>query len=428
MGDMRGIIAIGVFIFGVLLPFNLDVVKFAIVQVLSSPCRLPEGASASIGGIVSLDLRHVGSGTAFITATPQEWLTTNSKMLAPLRAGPSDLIIYVHGFRTSMGDATCAAKAVAMDLSKRRHSANSPRPDVLVFGWPGQTEARHFSRAQASATHAAKYLAELLRQLRHRKVILIGHSLGAEVVMGAMSRLPQTVEQANTFRAVILIQGAIPIASLRTWSYEISVRYPAAEVHDRLAGREPPPPHIDKGTGSGCYVGAALMARELIVTHSSDDITLSRMYATDEIFLPGLCQGPYLFPVEGKSVRSLSQTVAIGLGLARAQMLSIHRVPVPENPTELAGRFSEHADPDKPIQALRPLDDSQVQLERTEVYNFEIAHPSYHEIDLHRLSGWRPFFDWHSPLNYPTMRADLLERIWRILEQRDQISDSLPTK
>lgn len=415
---MRAFLAVIVLVLGVALPFNLDVVKFAVVQALSSPCRLPKDLLPNVGQFVSLDLRHAGSGTVFVSAEPADWVRANSDVLAPLRSGSGDLIVYIHGFLTSMGDADCAAKSVAADLAERQPPESSHKPDVLVFGWPGETKARQFSRAQTAASQAAKYLADLLSQLRKRRIILIAHSLGAAVAMEALSEVPQTAESPS-FHAIILIQGAIPVASLRTWSYKITVRFPAAETHDRIAGRKPHPGYIEEGEGVGCYVDAASKARHLIVTRSADDITLSRMYATDEMFVPGLCQGPRVFPVEGETVRTLPQTLAIGSGMDREEIFRIHRELMPEDPGTISDPWGAPENPGNFVPTLRPPDDSQVLLERAETYSFKIPHPSYHEIHLSRLSGWRPFFDWHSPLNYRTMRADLLGQIWHILDQRD---------
>jgi hypothetical protein len=65
---MRAFLAVIVLVWGVALPFNLDVVKFAVVQALSSPCRLPNELSPNVDQFVSLDLRHAGSGTVFVSA------------------------------------------------------------------------------------------------------------------------------------------------------------------------------------------------------------------------------------------------------------------------------------------------------------------------------------------------------------------------
>ncbi|RDL46769.1 hypothetical protein BLJAPNOD_06428 [Ensifer sp. M14] len=414
---MRFVVGTIAFFGAVLLPFNLDLVKFPIVQALSSTCYPPENPASNAGQLVSLDLRSPEAKTGFVLGSPKEWANAQADSLTPLQTGKGHLIVYVHGFRTSMRNATCAAKAVAFDLARREAAADSVNPDVLVFGWPGETEAQHFSRAQSAALQAAGYLAELLWRLRDREIVLIGHSLGASVVMDAVSQLPLANDADISFRALILIQAAIPIASLRTWSYKITSRNPAAEIHDRIAGRKPPDPYVEEGTGTGCYVVAALKAQDLIVTYSKDDITLSRMYATDEIFLPGRCQGPRLLPVEGKPVRSLPQTVAVGLGIAKAQNVGIHRLPMPPSPSDYADRFREKEDWDKP--SLRPPDDSQVRFELTEAYDFRIAHPSYHELDLEQMPGWRFLFDYHSPLNHPTMRAYVLDQIWRILEEHE---------
>ncbi len=71
---MRAFLAVIVLVLGVALPFNLDVVKFAVVQALSSPCRFPKDLLPNVGQFVSLDLRHAGSGTVFVSAEPADWV------------------------------------------------------------------------------------------------------------------------------------------------------------------------------------------------------------------------------------------------------------------------------------------------------------------------------------------------------------------
>ena len=64
------------------------------------------------------------------------------------------------------------------------------------------------------------------------------------------------------------------------------------------------------------------------------------------------------------------------------------------------------------------------------VYEFQVQHPSYHEIRLDRGQWWRLLYDWHGVMNDGIVRHRILSESWAIslVRQTDAISRKVPTR
>ena len=373
---------------------------------------LPSDVPQNAGALVTLNVRRDKSGREFAIPA-SDWNATVSARLASSTERQRDLVVYVHGFNTSGEDARCVGEMLRIDLAGLPQYQGGEGPDVLVFVWPSEF-GFGFSTAQANAGVAGSYLAPIIGQTPHRTRYLVAHSLGSKVVMEAMSALPGSGD-GHRIEGVLLAGGAIPATSIRTWSYTLRNRFPAAEVWSRsLADARP---IEEKGGGIGEYVVAASRARHLVVTISGGDTVLDQAYSVDELIAADGKNRPLVPPWPGTAPRTLPQNLAVGS-------------PFPESP--IHGRF-DHESKDTTAQygtsanapysqsvppMLRTPNPTRV-LQSTEwTYDFQVPHSSFHEVRLDEGS-WRPLYYWHGLLTDSQMRREVLSRAWAIFARSD---------
>ena len=96
---------------------------------------------------------------------------------------PESLVIFVHGYNNDAADAQAGTNAVAGALA-----ANGYGGTVVGFSWNGDVD---FEAAEQSANLNGKILANVLLEIKEicpdTKLHLIGHSLGARVIMVALA-------------------------------------------------------------------------------------------------------------------------------------------------------------------------------------------------------------------------------------------------
>lgn len=101
-----------------------------------------------------------------------------------------DLLIFVHGFNTNFSKATLIAAQIAYDIGFPGK--------VMTFSWPSQGEisVSAYNKDAESAEASVPALVHFLRTVingskdgKHRKIHLIAHSMGNEVLMPALRNL-----------------------------------------------------------------------------------------------------------------------------------------------------------------------------------------------------------------------------------------------
>lgn len=134
-------------------------------------------------GTGSLDLSEgqLSVPTRFIVDKRGDGYTFDDLGLTdPETSAGRDAIIFVHGFDTSFRSALRQATQIAFDLSY---------PDVFLFSWPAQGRFGYFT-ARGNVGEAAKKFNEFLesieRRLPRRRLHVIAHSMGSQVVLSAM--------------------------------------------------------------------------------------------------------------------------------------------------------------------------------------------------------------------------------------------------
>ena len=362
-------------------------------------CTLPQHAPANGGNLVVADLRQPGNGTLF-SATPREaWI---EKTIAKLRSetdSTRDLVVFAHGFRTRWMDATCAGEVLRTELAGLPRYAASDGPDIFVFGWPGEFSLWQFAAARDNAAYAGLYLRGVLQGLTGRRVILVAHSLGAEVVMTAAADLPEH-DRTPPLAGMLLIEGAIPAVSIRNWRETFTETHPRADLENAIQSK----PYVETQVGKpGRFVAAAARAAHLVVTTAGEDITLADAFALNEIFLPSDLNGPIIPAQIGDDTGNRITAQAIGISFPTGK---IHRHAEVLLPDLQPGRHFDAGTLD-----YLPTDPWRVVNSDDWDFEFQVQHPSYHEI---RLGGkWsRLLYDWHGVMNDEIMRHRILSESW----------------
>lgn len=383
--------------------------RYTALSYMAEGCTSPETLPANAGARLVVDLRAKEDGGNFADTPVQAFIDGT---LAQLRTGSDaarDLVIYVHGFNTSLKDAACAGAVLQAELAGLPPYAGAG-PDILVFGWPGEVGPFHFNAAKGNAARAGAVLGSILRQLPERRIILVSHSLGAQVVMTAAGMLPDQ-DGKPPLAGMLLIQGAIPAVSIREWTSKFTLSHPAADLEDLRMGRPYRPPLVENVSRRGDFVAASERAAHLVVTTAGDDIPLANFFTLDETFRPQDMTRPLVPPQVGDSAGNGIDIHPLGTPFPNGKVYRMYEEKLPEPPAAMGyggqGAGSE-------IPSLRPTDPSRV-LSRAEwEFTFRVPHPAYHEIRLGGGQWWRLLFDWHGVMNDPPTRRHILQESWAV--------------
>ena len=369
-------------------------------------CRPPQVVPTNAGKIVVADLRQPGTGTLFL-ATPREaWI---DKTIAELRSetdSTRDLVVFVHGFRTSVGDATCAGEVLRTELAGLPAYALTGGPDIFVFGWPGEFHLWQFAAARDNAALAGLYLSGVLQGLTGRRVILVAHSLGAEVVMTAAADLAKH-DGTPSLAGMLLIEGAIPAVSIRNWRSTFTETHPHADFENIIHDKAQRPPYVETLVGGGRFVAAAAKAAHLVVTIAGGDIPLADAFALDETFRPSDQNGPMIPAEIGDRPSSQIEVLAIGTPFPTGKIHRHSEDLLPDRQKDFEPGLHTH------LPVPGPTDPWQVWNSHDWDFEYQVPHPSYHEI---RLGGqwWRLLYDWHGVMNDEIVRHRILSESWAI--------------
>jgi len=356
------------------------------------------------------DVRQPGDGAGLPDVPSDAWIAERVVMIGTEPDPSRDLVVYVHGFRTSLADAICAGDVLRADLAALPAYATGAGPDILVFGWPGEFRPWQFTAAQANAVRAAEYLGNILGQVSGRRIFVVAHSLGAGVAMAAADRMPQGGD-GPPLAGILLVQGAIPAVSIREWSSTLTLTFPAAELEDLRRGKPPREPLVETEVGRGSLVDASAKASHLVVTPAGPDIPLGNAMALDETFLPSDPNRPMIPPDIGDSAGNAITLQAIGTPFPDGKIRRRYEQVLPD-PLE---DFSMEVDYHQPDTAsFEPVDPSRVMSRTDWVFEFHVPHPSYHEIRLDEGQWWRLLRDWHGVMNDTGMRGKILGDSWAV--------------
>lgn len=387
--------------------------RLAAMMATAKRCTPPEHVPANAGKLLVADLRLSGDGSRFSTTPYDAWL---SETLARIRSETNstrDLVVYVHGFRSDLASATCTGDVLRAELAALPAYVHGTGPDIFVFAWPGEFSPWQFTAAQSNATHAGPYLGDVLKGLAGRRIILVAHSLGSNVAMVAMTRLPAT-DGVPPVAGMLLIQGAIPAVSIRTWHSTYTLTHPSAELYDLRAGKQSNPPYVETAEGAGQFVAAAAKAAHLVVTTAGADIPLGNAFSINETFAPSDRNRPMIMPERGDSAGNGIDAQAIGTPFPSGRVTRFYDEVLPDPLNN--SKFDPQVGPQIPD--MRPTDPSRVLNHNVWEFEFRVPHRSYHEIRLDRGQWYRVLYDWHSVMIDQAIRERILRESWAVFNQQ----------
>lgn len=137
-----------------------------------SEIEWPKGAPDPARDFVTLDRQSYDAG-GFVRALGGE------------RAGRTDVVLYVHGFNTSLPEAVYRAAQISHDADR------SAVP--VVFAWPSEARMTAYVADRDAADYSRPYLAELITRLASSKRIgrffIVAHSMGGRLTMETLMQL-----------------------------------------------------------------------------------------------------------------------------------------------------------------------------------------------------------------------------------------------
>ena len=344
---------------------------------------------------------------------PEKWAESFAGKIKPEEDAARDLIVFVHGFKTSPEEAEDLSEKMFNSINTLKvHAHDNSKPIFLALSWPSDTVL--FGRAQKAASKVSAHLAEFLKIVdspkRFRKIILIGYSLGAQVVMDTLGRL-QSWKSPKKIDGVVLIQGAILGSSIRTWKGIATTNFPAAELDAIARGKPLPEPIKFNVDGAGPYFYSSQLAEKFIVTTSDSDFILDVLFEITATFswnpaAPRTMPGPGIM-----SSYDNVRLIAIGRPFPSNPVFDIWPpIMAPELPDNRGGDLGLK----KPETRLAP-DPSKILQQTVVRYEFQTQHKRLKEIHLDELPG---VDNGHYPLKREISRRNLLREIFALLEYK----------
>ncbi len=152
----------------------------------------------------------------FFTA-PARFRDSLARALARQPGGP-EAVVYVHGFNNTFAEGVYRIAQISHDLDV---------PGVAVtYSWPSAGHPLAYAYDRDSALFARDGLEQLLTQVARagaRRILLVGHSMGAELVMEALRqmRLDGNAQVMRRISGVILISPDLDVEVFRSEALRI---------------------------------------------------------------------------------------------------------------------------------------------------------------------------------------------------------------
>lgn len=155
---------------------------------------------------VLADIEAYPSERAFSAALRQELSSATSREAR-------EVTVYVHGYNNSFTDA-------AFRMAQLSHDLELPGP-VVSYSWPSRGNPLGYQYDVDSVSFARDGLAELLLAVQHAgasRIVLVGHSMGARLVMETLRQLELTKPgwAANAMAGVLLISPDVTVDVFRS--------------------------------------------------------------------------------------------------------------------------------------------------------------------------------------------------------------------
>lgn len=153
-----------------------------------------------------------------IYKTPARFRAALSKALRAEPRRTREAVVYVHGFNNTFAEGAYRIAQISHDLDL---------PGVVVhYSWPSAANPLNYAYDRDSALFARDGLERLLTQVARsgaRHILLIGHSMGSELVMEALRqmRMDRNSRVMSRLAGVVLISPDIDVEVFRSEALRI---------------------------------------------------------------------------------------------------------------------------------------------------------------------------------------------------------------
>lgn len=153
-----------------------------------------------------------------IYKTPATFRAALSRALRAEPEGRREAVVYVHGFNNTFAEGVYRIAQISHDLDL---------PGVAVhYSWPSAANPLNYAYDRDSALFARDGLEKLLTEVARsgaRHILLIGHSMGSELVMEALRqmRLDGNASVLSRLAGVVLISPDIDVEVFRSEALRI---------------------------------------------------------------------------------------------------------------------------------------------------------------------------------------------------------------
>jgi esterase/lipase superfamily enzyme len=189
--------------------------NFLRFEVSIPPDRTPGSIEMSLADEVP------DPATDFLTTDTRKYPTAapfRADLAKELRAQGGEAVIFVHGFNTTFAEGMYRMAQLGEDLAL---------PGVLVdYAWPSLGQPLGYAYDRDSALFARDGLRKLMEELTRagaKKIVLLGHSMGAQLVMETLRDL--SMEDPAHVRArlsgVVLIAPDVDVSLFRAQAHQI---------------------------------------------------------------------------------------------------------------------------------------------------------------------------------------------------------------
>jgi esterase/lipase superfamily enzyme len=157
---------------------------FAVYEIAVPPRHRPGHLPKDAGGsgldpqvnFLAVGHRPIAGASAFRTAAADAARERSSS--------PSEIVVFVHGFNTSLAESVTGQAQIANDVAL-------PAAQI-VYDWPSANRTLAYAddipRAEAATDGLARLLS-LLAETRVQRIVLVGYSMGAIPVMESLGKL-----------------------------------------------------------------------------------------------------------------------------------------------------------------------------------------------------------------------------------------------
>jgi pimeloyl-ACP methyl ester carboxylesterase len=321
-------------------------------------------------------------------------------------------VIFVHGYNVTAAEALEESEVLSQDIREsnehlRQQLSVLPETNavtLLAFLWKGDFGEGLFYRAQHAAENTghvfADFLGAVARQAPGARIVVLTHSLGAEVVLEALRGMKEADDRPAVDN-LILVQGAVPAHSVYQWTVEYQ-QMPSGP------NKQMRPEQVDQCTGR--YAGAIRMARQLIYTFSVNDQVLANEwdlgpFRVNEFLLPQTqpCELPVLIGSGGMVLRVQALGSPFDTG-DRSEMLPPPKI------------FAPPVDGTKKLASdlIRPLPPAAMLFRYK---NFKIDHPKVERLDIASMDDNAPYTPFHHAGHSVLFQAagrQIVEDLWRL--------------